>query len=72
MAKWTLSITFPARDSNEAEDIAAAFIEALVDSPAPTLGRTALHYDDPITGRPALWAEPVKRKHTLESERSPL
>lgn len=69
MAMWTLSIVFPARDSTEAEDIAAAFIEALVDSTAPTLGRTALHYDDPISGLPALWAEPAKRKHHLELER---
>lgn len=52
--RYTYAITFDAAHIEEAEDFAAELHEHRAGR-----GRDALYYEDPISGKQALWAEPV-------------
>lgn len=66
--KYYFNIEFHADNMDGAEDIAAELAEFRPSK--GQLGRNSLWYEDPITGKPALWAEPVMSTEQLTARRT--
>lgn len=64
MNQYTFVWTFNAENIEEAEDVAASLVRPKI------VGRTALFYNDPISGDLKLWAEPTMTAAELEVRRN--
>lgn len=66
--KYYYNLCFEVENMDLAEDVAAKLYA--FDLGAAKRVRDSLWYDDPITGKPALWAEPVMTEEQLTARRA--